>query len=292
MSTNGSKTNSGRTPVLREIFSEVRSMLLPVCEELADSETEQIIQHVLSVSRSDMFVHFRRTITGRDHDAIIAIARQRCAGTPLPYILGYAYFYSARFIVTPDVLLPRPDTETLIETVLKNEPREERLFADLGTGSGIIAATLNGENPRWRAIATDISTGALRVAKKNCPANTVFACMDRFFAIKKLPVFDFIVSNPPYISRKELAGLDRSVTGFEPAAALYGGEDGLDFYRYLARCGGFLLKNSGSIYCEIGSNQSESVTEIFTKNGWCGISLYQDLAQRPRVIAAKKRSSG
>jgi release factor glutamine methyltransferase len=112
-------------------------------------------------------------------------------------------------------------------------------------------------------------------------------CCDKASAVKDLPFFDFIVSNPPYISKGEYASLEKSVIDFEPRLALYGGKDGLDFYRYLAGSAQGYLKNKGRIYCEIGYNQKESVSELFRSAGWGGISVVNDLAQRPRVLMAR-----
>ena len=131
------------------------------------------------------------------------------------------------------------------EILLKNETSDSCKFIDSGTGSGIIADTLVNERPSWQAFAADLSIPALQIAKRNCSERVLLFCNDKLSAVKRAPIFDFIVSNPPYISKSEMEKLDRSVTDYEPVIGLYGGDDGLDFYRYLAQEGKSFLKSNG-----------------------------------------------
>lgn len=270
-----------------DLLTEVRDLLLPVSEDLALRDAEQITEHILHTPRSRIYTDVKREISEAEYNDVFELAKQRLTGMPLPYILGFAYFYSKKFSVSREVVIPRPDTEVLIETIVKNEASDRLRFIDMGTGSGIIAETLVNERPSWKAFAADLSTSALKVAKRNCSEKVFLFCNDRLSAIKSAPAFDFIVSNPPYISAAEMEGLDRSVTGYEPFMGLYGGEDGLDFYRYLARNSKSILKGNGRIYCEIGSTQDSSVKKIFQDSGWADISIHNDLAGRSRVITAK-----
>jgi release factor glutamine methyltransferase len=219
--------------------------------------------------------------------SVEGIIAKRLADDPLPYILGSVYFFSKDILLTRDVLIPRTETEVLVETVLKREHSEELSFADIGTGSGAIAAILLKERPQWYGLATDISRKALAVARQNVSGHISFACVDMFGAFKPgSERFDFIVSNPPYVSEAEMAHLDNSVIQFEPHSALYGGIDGMDFYRILAADAGNVLKPGGRMYCEIGCDQGAKVSDIFEFQGWSSVEVRNDLAGRPRVVTA------
>lgn len=273
--------------LLGTLFHEIRKQLSPVSQELAERDTEQICEQVLHLSRSDVYLNFSLPIDDSQIKKIKALTNKRVTGIPLPYVLGNAFFYSKKFIVTPDVLIPRPDTEILIETILKKERPESRTFIDIGTGSGIIAEVLTDHRPNWQAIAIDISIPALKIAKKNCSDRVRLLGCDKLSAIKSNTPVDFIVSNPPYISQHEMDNLDCSVKEYEPGVGLYGGKDGLDFYRYLANQGKYYLKNKSCLYCETGATQHTSVTKIFKEAGWQNIAITNDLAKRPRVITAQ-----
>ena len=270
------------------LFQETCKGLLPVSRDLAQREAELIFKEVLSISRSTLYTSFKATLSANHQKNILNFTKERLSGKPLAYILGASGFYSKTFFVSKDVLIPRPDTEIVIEEIVKNEPAGPCLFLDIGTGSGNIAESLCGIRPQWNAIATDVSMPSLQVAKKNCSPRIILVCCDKLFAFKKHFTVDFIVSNPPYISKKEMKNLDPSVKDHEPALALYGGEDGLDFYRYLALHSRGLLKSCGWIYCEIGFTQGMACTAIFENAGWNNISIANDLASRPRVIRAQK----
>jgi release factor glutamine methyltransferase len=185
-------------------------------------------------------------------------------------------------------LIPRPDTETLVEQVLHAEDEGALRFADVGTGSGIVAAILTEQRPAWAAVASDISLQALAVAAANRRSGRVaLVCCDLLDAVAGGRRFDFIVSNPPYISTGDIGGLDESVRNFEPRRALDGGADGLDFYRRFARELPRFLVPGGRLYCEIGCDQAQAVAGIFAPDaGWNGLQLFRDLAGRWRVMRA------
>jgi release factor glutamine methyltransferase len=270
------------------LLKEIRKQLSSFSNDIAGREAEQIIEHTLGLSRSRIYTDVNYPVNKEKYDAIVKIVKQRLTGIPLPYILGFVYFYSKKFCVSPEVIIPRPDTEILVEIILKNETSDTCTFIDIGTGSGIIAETLVQERPSWHAFAADLSISALKIAKRNCSERVLLFCSDKLSAVTMLPVFDFIVSNPPYISKAEMEKLDRSVTDYEPFMGLNGGVDGLDFYRYIAQNGKSFIKSHGRIYCEIGSTQEMSVKKIFQDSGWTDTSIHNDLAERPRVIVARK----
>ena len=268
----------------------IQKRLAPASGEFALPEAERILEFLFNRSRSELYLSGRKELSRKIIKQSEAIIKRRLTDEPLAYVLGKVYFYNREFIVTPDVLIPRPDTEILVEEILKSEPRSACRFLDIGTGSGCIAAVLTEKNSSWKAVATDFSFPALKIARRNCPKDIPFLCCDRLSAIKnnRRQRFDFIVSNPPYIKSRVLPKLQKSVRGFEPLHALDGGPDGLDFFRYLAKAAPPLLAERGRIYCEIGYDQGNDVPEIFSLYGWKTISITNDLGKRPRVMKAIK----
>lgn len=278
---------------ITDFLANIRTRLLPVSGDFALPEAERILGFLLNCSRSELYLDRRvDSLSPGLLQKIEAVIARRLTDEPLAYILGSVFFYHREFIVSPDVLIPRPDTEILVEVVLKHETADQRTLIDIGTGSGCIAATLAEHKPRWRATAIDRSFNALTVARKNCNSKVFLTCADLVSALKNQPVFDFIVSNPPYITAGGLAELPASVRDFEPRQALDGGSDGLDFYRKLANITSALLKPGGRIYCEIGYDQGLSVPDIFGSYGWTGIEVTRDYGGRSRVVMATKPPAG
>lgn len=271
-----------------EALELLKSKLTPSMAELACPQSEQILEFVLNCSRTDLYLHRSSELDNTSEEKMRRILSRALKGEPLAYITGKVYFYSREFTVNPDVLIPRPDTETLVEQVLANEKSPDLLFADIGTGSGIISCILTEHNKGWKAVAVDLSFKALKTAAINCGPGIDLVCADMLSAFKNRPLFDFVVSNPPYISAKEMETLDNSVTDFEPRTALYGGKDGLDYYRLLAADSPGLLKSNGHIYCEIGYDQGEYVKEVFLASGWSGVVICKDLGGNPRVMRATR----
>jgi release factor glutamine methyltransferase len=255
--------------------------------DLALPYAERLLGHVLDCSRSELYLHNAGYRVDAQRCAAIDRIVERCRnGEPLDYILGTAFFFHREFTVTPAVLLPRPDTEVLVERVLSKERAGELLLADIGTGSGIIACTLTEKRSCWRAVAIDCSRAALQVAQQNLQSGRVsLVCADMLHSLRTGPVFDIIVSNPPYIPSGEVEHLDRSVREFEPHTALDGGSDGLDFYRKLAAGAPALLKPGGRLYSEIGFDQEQETRKIFAAAPWTGWRCTKDLAGHPRVIS-------
>jgi release factor glutamine methyltransferase len=209
------------------------------------------------------------------------------SAAPTAYLENEAYFYDKEFYIDENVLIPRFDTERLVENILKNEGSDNKFVLELGTGSGIICEILREHRPNWRFVSVDISEKALNVAKKNVAPAITLINSDKFSAILPNNQFDIIVSNPPYIESATIATLDESVKNFEPLIALDGGEDGLDFYRYIANNAKNFLKSGGIVYCEIGYNQGESVPKVFEENSLKNIKIYKDYGQNNRVVSAK-----
>ncbi len=271
---------------LHETLSHIANEL-HFLDDFARVQAEEILMHFTGYSRTELMLRGRDVIDSATLDTIKSVVKRRISGEPLQYILGSAYFYSREFKVNPDVLIPRPDTEILIEQVLKHESQTTARFADIGTGSGIIACILTEERPSWSAVAVDISAKALRTAIINSSTTILFICADLLDAIKREYQFDFIVSNPPYISLDEYATLDISVKHHEPTGALTDNADGLGFYRYFAQLAHNWIRNDGNFYCEIGYNQGDAVKTLFCQNGWRDVQLVRDLGSKDRVICAK-----
>jgi release factor glutamine methyltransferase len=270
--------------VVREMVEE----LLPLLGEHALPCTEKILCHQFNCSRSALYLTADRTIDEAGLQQLSAIV-ERCRNhEPLDYILGVTYFFNREFIVTPAVLLPRPDTELLVEQVLRHERASPLCFAEVGIGSGIISCILTEQQTGWNAVGIDISAEALSVARRNRRSERVgLVCSDFFTAVATRQCFDFIVSNPPYITTGDIAHLDISVSRFEPYIAIDGGADGLDFYRRFALQAPGHLKTGGTLYCEIGYDQEDTVRSIFSTAPWGEIHCYPDIAGHPRVLRVR-----
>lgn len=228
-------------------------------------------------------------------DATVDFANLLCDrcldGEPLAYLLGEWDFYGLTFLVDRSVLIPRSDTERLAELAVEHaktvvNPR----VLDLCCGSGCIGIAIAHEVADARVAAIDISDDALRLSRENARRNGVFS---RYAALKadvrfrpqnNLGQFDILVSNPPYVTAEEMKTLDRSVAAFEPAQALYGGEDGLDFYRSICAKWGELLRPGGLVLFECGYRQSTQVAAILEENRFSGIGVTEDLSGVPRIV--------
>lgn len=220
------------------------------------------------------------------------LVERRLAGEPIAYLTGTKEFWSMPFEVTPSVLVPRPETEVLVEKVLELARRGEESILDIGTGSGCIAIALAKELPRARILAVDISERALRVARRNAERHKVrrieFRRSDLFSALRGTGArFDFIVSNPPYVSRREWDALSDDVRRFEPRRALVAGESGLEVIARLVRRAGSFLRPGGYLVLEIGDSQRDRVLGLFNRR-WTEIETAWDLAGKPRVITARR----
>jgi len=223
------------------------------------------------------------------------MVRRRLAGEPVAYITGSWEFYGLPMHVTPDVLIPRMDTEVLVDAAIENimSRNPDARVLDLCCGSGCIACAITHELPRTRAVAIDISAKALQVCRRNTELNRLGSRVISMQADAKqsppmgIGTFDLIVSNPPYISELEILTLDSSVRDYEPLWALDGGEDGLDFYREICKKWKCVLRPGGYIMFEVGENQAEPVKEILYQNGYHHVEFRKDTIDVDRVVIAK-----
>ncbi|MBN2037334.1 MAG: peptide chain release factor N(5)-glutamine methyltransferase [Chitinispirillaceae bacterium] len=269
-----------------QALAMLRDRLTPVSGDFALPEAERVLTFLLGCKRSNLYLNGAETVPETERRKMDRIVQRRSLDEPLAYVLGSTYFYNREFIVGPDVLIPRPETELLIEEIVRRESEAYLRFIDCGTGSGCIAAILTEKRPLWNCIASDRHAGALAVARRNRKSNYSLVCGDRLAWVKSCKCLDFIVCNPPYIPSAEIKTLPPSVRGYEPIAALDGGTDGLAFFRYLATASPALLKQGGRMYCEIGFNQGEGTMAIFNKHGWNSIEVRNDLGGQPRLLFA------
>jgi release factor glutamine methyltransferase len=226
-----------------------------------------------------------------------ALIDLRVSRVPLAYIIGRREFYSLEFEVSPEVLIPRPETETLVTAALEAlTARPTANVIDLGTGSGAIALAIAVNAPHARVTATDISVQALEIAKQNARRLGVDGrvdfrradCWDILDAGGALERYDLIVANPPYIREDEINALAPEVRDFEPRIALAGGTDGLDFYRRIAARAREHLAAEGVAIVEVGAGQASDVAAIFRAAGFSDIAIVDDLAGIPRVVKARR----
>ena len=259
--------------------------------------------------RTFLYSHPESELTGEEVLAYQNLLDRRISGVPVQHLTGTQEFWGLSFEVTPDVLIPRPETEHLIEVALDRlalrELRAGRpnkndgaglVIADIGTGSGCIAIALAKELPEAQFVALDISPAALAVAQRNAAkhfaSNQIHFLESNFFAPVGaryiVPLFDLIVSNPPYIGRREAPSLSREVRDHEPELALYGGEEGYEFYADLITQSAAQLKPGGLLVLELGHDSLPAVQPLLDAALWTNVSVTNDLAGIPRVIAAER----
>lgn len=260
--------------------------------ESARLEAELLLAGTLGCDRVGLYLRFDQPLEAEELTDFRQKVARRARREPLQYILGQTEFWSLPIRVTPEVLIPRGDTEVLVEEALARGKNVSRIL-DVGTGSGAISVALAHELPEARITAIDLSPTALAVAEENARENRVDGRI-RFLEadLARLPQeeFELVVSNPPYIRQDELKELMPEVRDHEPLQALDGGPDGLDNYRHLARQAAACLAPGGWLLVEIGQGQEEQVRELFTAAGLGDIYERCDYAGIPRVVGGKKVS--
>jgi release factor glutamine methyltransferase len=248
---------------------------------------EVLTAHCLSVDKTYLYTHDERELTAAEAQQLEDFVYERISGVPVQYIIGRQEFFGRYFTVNSAVLIPRPETEFIVESVLEIRPPADTRIIDVGTGSGCIGVTLALELPESHVTLTDVSFEALRVAQLNAAnlgASVSIACMDLLDAAAG--TFDFVVSNPPYVSRKETSRLQVEVREHEPEVALYGDDDGLAAYRRLIPAAERLLGPGGYFIAEMGFGMEERVLELFGR-GWEKLPTKADLQGIPRTIRAR-----
>jgi release factor glutamine methyltransferase len=259
-------------------------------------DAELLCAHALGLRRIDLYLQFDRPLRDDELSAIRALVRRRGQHEPVAYITGEREFYGRAFAVTRDVLIPRPDTETLVELALREirahaTKATELRVADVGTGSGAIAVTLAAEVPELRVIATDTSAEALAVAAANAQRHEVADRVDLVHASWAdgiAEAIDMVVSNPPYVTTAEVADAEPDVRDYEPHVALLGGDDGLDGYRQLLASLHGQMRPHGRLLFEVDPRTAADVAALIagTFRG-ASTSVHEDLARNDRVVRAE-----
>jgi len=294
---------------LKEAMARLRTANVP-SHTLA---AELLLMHALDRDRTWLYTNPEFPLDRGAVEAYFALVGRRAAGEPTQYLTGKQEFWGLDFEVTPAVLIPRPETEHVIEVALERlgarglkidmatgAPSPRLRIADVGTGSGCLAVALARELPHAEIIATDISAAALDVARRNAARHAVadrihFLETNLLEALLVSPLgphpspLDVIVSNPPYVARNEAATLPREVRDHEPHAALFGGPTGVEIYSRLIEQAGALLGSGGILVLELGYNSADDVRKIFrVQLHWANVSVTNDLAGIPRVLAAAR----
>jgi release factor glutamine methyltransferase len=285
-------------PTIAELLSKSADWLRDKGSSTPRLDAELLLAEVLGLNRVELYVNFDQPLTLPEVDRYRELIRLRGEGEPIAYILGRAYFRNLTLRVDRHVLIPRPETEHVVEAaidfLMEGDWLRPPAVLDLGAGSGAIAIAIATAFPDAEIIASDASAEALELAGENArnagvPARIRFVQSDLFEALDPVGTFDLIVSNPPYISEEEWETLPRDVRDYEPREALYGGPDGLDFYRLLAAEAPQFLKPGGMLVLEIGAAQGKAVLELLEATGkFQAAGMIQDYAGLDRVVAAQR----
>ncbi|MFZ1202977.1 MAG: peptide chain release factor N(5)-glutamine methyltransferase [Candidatus Acidiferrales bacterium] len=297
--------------VLREGIARLRAGRVP-SDTLA---AEVLLLYSIGRDRSWIYSHADEQLDPYLVANYFTLISRRVAGEPTQYLTGKQEFWGLEFEVTPAVLIPRPETEHVVEVALERlgaagikinmktgAPNPPLRIADVGTGSGCLAVALAHELPHAEIFATDISPAALEVARRNAARHGVadrvhFIETDLLGGLSVSPLvtshspllFDLIVSNPPYVAKNDAASLQREVREHEPEAALFGGATGIEIYARLIEQAGVLIRPRGNLVLELGYGAADSVRAIFAgQAGWANLCVTNDLAGIPRVLAAER----
>jgi len=257
-------------------------------------DAEVLLSHILKTDRIYLYVHFDQPLQADELLRFRQAVKERALRCPVAYITGCKEFMGLSFAVSPAVLIPRPDTEILVETAQKLlTSRSQPRLADIGTGSGAIIISLLHLLPDATGVAVDISAAALAMARKNAAAHQVTARLELLQGHMVQPltgVFDAIISNPPYIPDDVVATLEPEVQR-EPSGALKGGRDGLDFYRCLFQHSAIYLKADGFLALEIGQGQTDAIVRLATDSAFVVQSIVKDYGGIERVVILIRKST-
>ncbi len=253
-----------------------------------------LLSHVTGKGRTYLMAHSEDTLACDQKSVFESCVKRRAQREPVAYITNTKQFYAHDFYVDPCVLVPRPETELLVETTLKLLPIRPSVICEIGAGSGAVSASIALANPTVHIIATDISVTALEVAQKNLQTHGVSDRVELRHGDATSPLSDYecrldaIITNPPYIPSSDIPALQPEVAEYEPKGALDGGKDGLDFYRLFIPESIKYLTSGGFIAMEIGKGQHVEVEKLCNLAGFMGVKIKKDLAGIERVITAKK----
>lgn len=262
-------------------------------------DAELLLSHALSTSRLKLYLNYQQPMSNDELSRFKMLLKRRVSGEPVQYIVGSQSFWTLDLSVGPGCLIPRPETECLIEHAVKlyntlNINAKDLRIADIGTGSGAIALAVATEIPGAKVIATDISADALSIAMKNAKKHDLdkdicFMVADLFNPISNKQYFDLVISNPPYITTDEYKKLDIHIRDFEPQNALLAGKDGLDIYKRLIPQSFSFIALGGYLIVETGCNQAGPVQDLFNMAGFTDICSGRDYSGLPRWVSGRKQ---
>jgi release factor glutamine methyltransferase len=261
-------------------------------------EAKLLLLECTSIPEEQFYSFPKRKLSRAEERRFYKLVSKRLTGYPLAYLTGVKEFWSIPFRVSPGILIPRPETELIVEKVVELSSREKETIVDIGTGCGNIAVSLAKELPQVRIVATDTAQKALKLAKLNASrqkiSNMIFARGSLFSALKRLGLegkCDFIVSNPPYVSEGEWEKLDIEIRDHEPKSALVAGKSGLEVINKLIQGAPPYLKPGGCLLVEIGAGQKDKVQSLFDFSSiWEKVNFFKDLNGISRVVMGKTQS--
>ena len=283
---------------IADVLAEASQILRNAGVPDARREAASLLAYTIAKDRTFLISHSEHELSKNELKSFADSVDRRAQGEPLQYITGQQDFYGRLFQVSPDVLIPRPETELLVEAALEliSASQTPVRICDVGTGSGCIAISLAAENVNVSGVAVDISPSALEIAKQNAVVNNVderltFMLSDCFDALSKDGnLFDLIASNPPYVAGDVVAGLQREVKDHEPMVALTPGSDGLSIIRRLITESTQFLRKDGHLLLEIGFDQGEPVRALVNETHWELVDIRPDLQGIPRIVVLRKTS--
>ena len=255
-------------------------------------DSEILLSSTLKLDRSQLLLNLNKKIENKERKNFFKFIKRRSKNEPIAYITGYKEFWKSIFKVDKNVLIPRPDTETIIEQVLKElDIYSSKKILDIGTGSGCILISILNERKRCFGVGVDISKNAVKLAKYNAKIQHIDnrikffnSDIDNFYSGK----YDLIISNPPYIKYHEINGLEKDIKYYEPKVAIDGGIDGYDKIRLIIKKSSTLIKKKGKLFLELGINQTKETLKILNLNGFYKIKVIKDLASKNRCIVSTK----
>ena len=255
-------------------------------------DSEILLSSTLKLDRSQLILNLDKKIANQKKKDFFNFIKRRTNNEPIAYIMGYKEFWKSSFKVDKNVLIPRPDTETIIEQVLKElDNYSSKNILDIGTGSGCILISILNERKKCFGVGIDISKKAVKLAKYNAKIQHIYnrikflnSDIDNFYSGK----YDIIISNPPYIKHHEINGLEKDIKNHEPRVALDGGVDGFDKIRLIIKKSSTLIKKRGKLFLELGSNQTKETLKILNLNGFYKTKVIKDLASKNRCIISTK----
>lgn len=284
---------SGNFHTVISLLNKTAEYLTHHCPDTPRLDAEVLLAHVLKTDKTGLFLSFQNLIAEKERKQLQKLVSQRIRREPVSYIIGRKEFWSLSFRVNPAVMIPRPQTETLVEATIKIFPSgSSPSMLEIGTGSGAISIALATELPGASITATDLSLEALSVARENAAANgvntTTFLEGNLFDPLETGGGnFDLIISNPPYIPTEEISRLPAGIRDYEPYIAFDGGLDGLEYYRKIASDAHYYLKIGGYLLLEVGDKQSHEVSQIISRSEkFSSPETLRDLSGTERVVKA------